>query len=229
MAVAFWAYSCTFLTRVSGSPGESAPASTSPVGAGGRGHGAVTPLPVHAPHTLSPVPLLLHQPSPTPYLLPLPVWPCRRARAGATPSWLRREQSTWRGAAGGSPRARGGPDPDPGPFPHQGLPHSPAPGSARRGQPRAPTLYPPPRRPRGCLCKGQGRWGCRGGGPSAETIPADRFAVEGPSSRPGVRKSCGNRSCGGSACVCMRLHVCTCMCTLVCMQPARCPLQGAPW
>lgn len=49
MAVAFWAYSCTFLTSVSGSPGVSAPASTSLVGAGGWGPWVRAPHPVYAP------------------------------------------------------------------------------------------------------------------------------------------------------------------------------------
>lgn len=65
------------------------------------------------PSTLSPIPFLLPQPSPAPYLLLPPGRSCRQARAGATPSWLGREQSIWCGAAGRGPRARGGPDPVP--------------------------------------------------------------------------------------------------------------------
>lgn len=193
------------------------------------------------PSTLSPIPFLLLQPSPAPYLLPPPGRPCRQARAGATPSWLGREQSIWRGAAGRGPRARGGPDPVP--FPARlSLGASPLTytGLCYVGEAPSSHFIPSPQLPPGVFVQRSGRWGWPGRGHVCRDrsccrgacLPARSWEISWGPRLPGAGPGLSTRV-RGSARMHRPMHACACtctgtwLCTPVCLRPAWYAPQGA--
>lgn len=99
--------------------------------------------------------------------------------------------------------------------PHQGCPHSPAPGSVRRGQPWALSLYLPHGLPWGICAK----------------VRAGRGGLQGSCVQPGVGKWRRDGACGAPR-VCERAHCCsqlfTAGCARLCARPGA-RSRGQPW